>query len=90
MNRIVDIIAVRTAMALPLAWALMMAAVLFLEGDPRRLLSVPFCLFVSAAATSLTLSCRPGRHELLHLVNATALLIAAALIGAVRVLLIVF
>jgi peptidoglycan/LPS O-acetylase OafA/YrhL len=90
MNRIADIIAVRTAMALPLAWALMMATVLFLEGDPRRLLSVPFCLFVGASATSLVLSCQPGRQTLLHLVNATALLIAAALIGAVRVVLIVF
>ena len=46
--------------------------------------------FVSASATSLVLSYQPGRHSLLHLVNATALLIAAALIGAVRVLLIVF
>jgi hypothetical protein len=90
MNRIVDIIAVRTALALPLAWVLMMTAVLFLEGDPGCLLSVPFRLFVGASATSLVLSCQPGRQVLLHLVNATALLIAAALIGAVRVLLFVF
>jgi hypothetical protein len=89
MNRLVDIIAVRAALALPLAWALMIAVVLGLDGDPRRLLSMPFCLFVGASATSLVLSLRPGRHELPHLVNATALLIAAALIGAVRVVLIV-
>jgi hypothetical protein len=89
MIRLVDIIAVRAALALPLAWALMIAAVLLQDGDPRRLLSGPFCLFVAAAATSLMLSCRPGRHQLMHLVNATALLIAAALIGAVRLVLIV-
>lgn len=84
MTRIANIIALRTAFVLPTAWALMMAFALCIDGDVHKLLALPYFLFLGAAATSLALSCRPAPFALMHLVNASSLLVAAGLVGAVR------
>jgi hypothetical protein len=93
MERVVDIIAVRSVITLSIAWVVMLVVAVGAEGEIGLTLKVPFLLFVSAAFASLMVSFyrehRPVQ-AISHLVNGVALLVGAALIESVRIALVVF
>jgi hypothetical protein len=93
MERVVDSIAVRSVITLSIAWLVMLAIAVGAEGEVAPTLKGPFLLFVSAAFTSLMVSCyrehRPA-SAVSHLVNGVALLVGAALIESVRLALVLF
>jgi hypothetical protein len=93
MERIVDSIAIRSVIALSMAWLVMLTVALGAEGDIGLTLKAPFLLFVGAAFASLLISCHCERRPaaaVSHLINCAALLIGAALIESVRLTLVLF
>jgi hypothetical protein len=93
MERIVDIIAVRSVITLSIAWLVMLVVAVGAEGEVGLTLKAPFLLFVTAAFASLMVSYyrehRPAQ-AISHLLNGVALLVGAALIESVRLTLVLF